>query len=94
MTKERLRFAEAAEREAEATLERANRAVERAERTRVRVEREFKDAVEAEKSALREQAAGEKALRRRPPTASVCQRSYASGAARQPAATFEPWPPS
>ena len=52
MTKERLRFAEAAEREAEATLERANRAVERTERTRERVEREYKDAVEAEKSAL------------------------------------------
>jgi hypothetical protein len=62
MTKERLRFAEAAEREAEATLDRAKRAVERAERTRERVEREFKEAAEAEKSALREQAAGEKAL--------------------------------
>jgi len=62
MTKERLRFAEAAEREAEATLERATRAVERSERTRERVEREFKDAVEAEKSALGERAAGEKAL--------------------------------
>ena len=62
MTKERLRFAEAAEREAEATLERAKRAVERAERTRERVEREFKEAAEAEKSALRERAAGEKAL--------------------------------
>jgi hypothetical protein len=62
MIKERLRFAEAAEREAEGTLERANRAVERAGRTRERVEREYQDAVEAEKSALREQAAGEKAL--------------------------------
>ena len=62
MTKERLRFAEAAEREAEATLERAKRAVERAERTRERIEREFKDAVEAEERALRERAAGEKAL--------------------------------
>lgn len=62
MTKERLRFAEAAEREAEATLDRAKRAVERAERTRERVEREFKDAVEVEKSALKEQAASEKAL--------------------------------
>ncbi len=62
MTRERLRFAEAAERDAEATLERAKRAVERAERMRERVEREFKDAVETEKSALREQAAGEKAL--------------------------------
>jgi hypothetical protein len=62
MTKERLRFAEAAEREAEATLDRAKRAVERAERTRARVERELKEAVDVEKSALREQAAGEKAL--------------------------------
>ena len=62
MTRERLRFAESAEREAEATLERANRAVERTQRTRERVEREFTEAVEAEKSALREQAAGEKAL--------------------------------
>lgn len=62
MTRERLRFAEAAEREAEATLERAKRAVERTERTRERVEREYKEAIEAEKSARREQAAGEKAL--------------------------------
>ena len=62
MTRERLRFAEAAEREAEATLERANRAVERTARTRERVEREFKEAVDAEKSALREQAAGQNAL--------------------------------
>lgn len=62
MTKERLRFAEATEREAEATLERAKRAVERTERTRERVEREFKEAAEAEKSALREHAASQKAL--------------------------------
>lgn len=62
MTKERLRFAEAAEREAEATLDRAKRAVERAGRTRERVEREFKEAAEAEKSALGERAASEKAL--------------------------------
>lgn len=62
MTRERLRFAEAAEREAEATLERANRAVERTTRTRERIERELTEAVAAEKSALREQAAGEKAL--------------------------------
>lgn len=62
MTRERLRFAEAAEREAEASLERASRAVERAQRTRERVEREFNDAANAEKSALKEQAAAEKAL--------------------------------
>lgn len=62
MTKERLRFAEAAEREAEATLDRAKRAVERTARTRERVEREYQEAVEVEKSAQREQAASEKAL--------------------------------
>ena len=62
MTRERLRFAEAAEREAEASLDRARRAVERAGRTRERLERELKEAVEAEKSALREQTHAEKAL--------------------------------
>ena len=62
MTRERLRFAEVAEREAEASLARATRAVERAERTRERVERELKEAAEAEKSAIKEQAAAEKAL--------------------------------
>src|SRR5687767_3272894 len=62
MTRERLRFAEAAEREAEGTLDRARRAVERAERTRERIERELKEATEAEKSALREQAHAQKAL--------------------------------
>ena len=64
MTRERLRFAEATEREAEGTLERARRAVERAERTRERIERELKEATEAEKSALKEQAHAEKALER------------------------------
>ena len=62
MTRERLRFAEAAEREAEATLDRAKRAVERAERTRERIEHELKEAADAGKSALEEQAAAEKAL--------------------------------
>ena len=62
MTRERLRFAEAAEREAEASLERASRAVERAARTRERIERELREAADAEKSALREKAAAEKAL--------------------------------
>ena len=60
--RERLRFAEAAEREAEGTLDRARRAVERAERTRERIERELKEATEAERSALKEQAHAEKAL--------------------------------
>ena len=62
MTRERLRFAEAAEREAEAALDRAKRAVERAERTRERIERELKEAIDAEKSALREQAHAGKTL--------------------------------
>lgn len=62
MTRERLRFAEAAEREAEGSLERATRAAERAERTRERIEREFKEAVDAEKSARKELAAAAKAL--------------------------------
>ena len=62
MTRERLRFAEAAEREAEASLDRAKRAVERAERTRERIERELKEATDAEKAALKEQAHAEKTL--------------------------------
>jgi hypothetical protein len=62
MARERLRFAEKAEREAEAALERATRAVERAERTRERVEREFNEAAETERSALKEKAAAAKAL--------------------------------
>lgn len=62
MTRERLRFAEAAEREADASLDRAKRAVERAERTRERIERELKEAADAEKSALKEQAHAEKVL--------------------------------
>jgi DNA repair exonuclease SbcCD ATPase subunit len=62
MVRERLRFVEAAEREAEASRERATRAVERAERTHERIERELKDAADALKSALKEQAAAQKAL--------------------------------
>jgi hypothetical protein len=62
MARERLRFAEAAEREAEASLERATRAVERAERTRERVEREFKEAQTVEATAIKEKAAAQKAL--------------------------------
>jgi hypothetical protein len=62
MTRERLRFAEAAEREGQGSLERATRAVERAARTRERIERELKEAVDAEKSALKEQAVAERTL--------------------------------
>jgi hypothetical protein len=62
MTRERLRFAEAAEREAEATLDRAKRTLERTERTRERIERELKEAVEAEQSVVKEVASAEKAL--------------------------------
>lgn len=61
MTRERLRFAEAAEREAEAALDRARRAVERAERTRERIERELKEAAAAEKAWLQEHAAAQAA---------------------------------
>jgi hypothetical protein len=62
MTRERLRFAEAAEREAEASLERARRALERLQRTRERVERELEDAATAEKQAEKDVGAAEKAL--------------------------------
>ena len=62
MTRERLRFAEAAEREAEAALDRARRAVERAERTRERIERELKEAVATEKGLLKDQAAAQAAF--------------------------------
>ena len=62
MTRERLRFAEAAERDAEATLERAARAADRAERTRERIEQELADAASAEKQARTEQTAAESAL--------------------------------
>lgn len=55
MTTERLRFAEAAEREAEAALERTRRAVERAERVRQRIEGDLADAAEAEKKLRREE---------------------------------------
>ena len=57
MTTERLRFAEAAEREAEAALERTRRAVERAERVRERVAGELADAAEAEKKLRKEETA-------------------------------------
>jgi hypothetical protein len=61
MTRERLRFAEAAEREAEAALERARRAVERAGRTRERIERELDEASKTEKGLLKEQASAQAA---------------------------------
>ena len=57
MTTERLRFAEAAEREAEAALERTRRALERAQRVRERIEGELADATEAEKKLRKEEAA-------------------------------------
>jgi len=61
MTRERLRFAEASEREAAAALDRARRAVERAERTRERIERELDEATNAEKGLLKEQSAAQAA---------------------------------
>ena len=61
MTIERLRFAEAAEREAEAALERTRRAVERAQRVRERIAGELADAAEAEKKLRKEETARESA---------------------------------
>lgn len=61
MNKERLRFAEAAEREADAALDRAKRAVERAERTRERIERELEEAAESEKKLRKDEAAAKAA---------------------------------
>jgi len=57
MTTERLRFAEAAERDAEAALERTRRAVERAQRVRERIEGELAEATEAEKKLRKEETA-------------------------------------
>lgn len=61
MTRERLRFAEAAEREAEAALDRTRRAVDRAERTRERIERELDEAATAEKGLRKEQSVAQAA---------------------------------
>lgn len=61
MTKERLRFADAAEREAEASVDRARRTLDRAERTRERVESELEHATVAEKAARKELSASESA---------------------------------
>lgn len=62
MARERLRFAEAAEREAESTLDRSRRALERLQRIRERAEQELDEAIRAEKSAERDVSAAEKAL--------------------------------
>lgn len=61
MARERLRFAEAAEREAQASLDRAKRTLERAERTRERIEGEFDAASIAERSARKDLASSEAA---------------------------------
>ncbi len=61
MTRERLRFAEATERETEAALERAQRAAERAGRTRERIARELDEATKAESALVAEQAAAQTA---------------------------------
>ena len=61
MAKERLRFAEAAEREAEASVDRARRTLDRAERTRERVEGELEQATVAEKAARKELSVSESA---------------------------------
>jgi hypothetical protein len=62
MARERLRFAEAAEREAESALDRARRAVERLQRIRERAEKELDEAVRAEKAAEKEVSTAEKSL--------------------------------
>lgn len=61
MARERLRFAEAAEREAQETLERAQRNVERTERTRDRVEQELEEATAAATKARKEETAAQTA---------------------------------
>ena len=61
MAKERLRFADAAEREAAASLDRAKRTLERAERTRERIEGELDEANIAERGARKELASSESA---------------------------------
>lgn len=61
MNKERLRFAESAEREAGAAVERAKRALERAEKTRERIEKELEEAAAAEKAARKELAVSDSA---------------------------------
>ena len=67
--KERLRFAEAAEREAETSLDRARRAIDRAERMRQRLEEELEEAAgevaRLQKEAERQQAALDKAVAQR-----------------------------
>ena len=69
MSTERLRFAEAAEREAEAAVERTRRAVERAQRVRERIEGELAEAAAAEKKLRQEiiarQSAHDKAVAQR-----------------------------
>ncbi len=64
MAKERLRFAEAAEREAEASLGRAKRTLDRAERTRERIEGELEEASVAEKAARKEVTSSDSAYER------------------------------
>lgn len=61
MARERLRFAEAAEREAHEALERAQRNVERTERTRDRVEQELEEATDAARKARKEETAAQTA---------------------------------
>jgi hypothetical protein len=62
MARERLRFAEAAEREAASSLDRARRSLERLQRIRERAEKEFDDAIKAEKAAEKDVSTAEKSL--------------------------------
>jgi hypothetical protein len=61
MARERLRFAEAAEREAREVMERAQRSLDRAERTRERIEEELAEANDAVKKARKEEASAKTA---------------------------------
>ncbi|MEO8678810.1 MAG: hypothetical protein ABI665_07180 [Vicinamibacterales bacterium] len=64
MANERLRFAEAAEREAEAALERAGRALERGDAIVDRITRELAEAAEAARDLRQKAAAADAALKR------------------------------
>lgn len=61
MVRERLRFAEAAEREARDVMERAQRNVERAERTHERIQEELDEAADAVKKARKEEGSAKTA---------------------------------
>jgi len=89
MTRERLRFAEAAEREAEAALERAKRAGERAQRTLERVQREFdevsRNAVDLQKELAAAQSVYDRAAAERQRLADKLDLATKASSRRSPA---------